>query len=65
MSRLLLAYHGFQLVFYTGASANGLRYRFISYLQDVGFYKEREIAFPHKQAALMKIRREGWEAPVL
>lgn len=32
---------------------------------DVGFYKEREIAFPHKQAALMKIRREGWEAPVL
>ena len=39
--------------------------RFIGYLQDVGFYKEREISFPHKQAALMKIRREGWEAPVL
>ncbi|KAL8750955.1 MAG: hypothetical protein Q9199_006744 [Rusavskia elegans] len=39
--------------------------KFINYLQDVGFYKEREIAFPHKQAALMKIRREGWEAPVL
>ncbi|KAL8684092.1 MAG: hypothetical protein Q9224_006623, partial [Gallowayella concinna] len=39
--------------------------KFIDYLQDVGFYKEREIAFPHKQAALMKIRREGWEAPVL
>ncbi|CAO1604390.1 hypothetical protein XANCAGTX0491_007948 [Xanthoria calcicola] len=39
--------------------------KFINYLQEVGFYKEREIAFPHKQAALMKIRREGWEAPVL
>ncbi|KAL8805354.1 MAG: hypothetical protein Q9182_002028 [Xanthomendoza sp. 2 TL-2023] len=39
--------------------------KFINYLQDVGFYKEREIAFPHKQAALMKIRREGWEAPAL
>ncbi|KAL8988186.1 MAG: hypothetical protein Q9177_002697 [Variospora cf. flavescens] len=39
--------------------------RFIQYMVDVGFYKEREISFPHKQAALMKIRREGWEAPVL
>ncbi|KAL8707311.1 MAG: hypothetical protein Q9225_007778 [Loekoesia sp. 1 TL-2023] len=39
--------------------------KFIDYLQEVGFYKEREIAFPHKQAALMKIRREGWEAPIL
>ncbi|KAL8684424.1 MAG: hypothetical protein Q9218_008303 [Villophora microphyllina] len=39
--------------------------KFIDYLQSVGFYKEREIAFSHKQAALMKIRREGWEAPVL
>lgn len=39
--------------------------RFINYMIDVGFYKEREISFPHKQAALMKIRREGWEAPVL
>ncbi|KAI4113506.1 MAG: hypothetical protein LQ345_005527 [Seirophora villosa] len=39
--------------------------KFVQYMVDVGFYKEREIAFPHKQAALMKIRREGWEAPVL
>lgn len=39
--------------------------RFISYLQDVGFYKEREIAFPHKQAALMKLVREAWDAPAL
>ena len=39
--------------------------RFIGYLQDVGFYKEREIAFPFKQAALMKINRDAWEAPAL
>jgi len=39
--------------------------RFIGYLQDVGFYKEREVAFPFKQAALMKINREAWEAPAL
>ena len=37
--------------------------RFINYLQDVGFAKEKEFAFPHKQAALMKIVREGWQAP--
>ncbi len=35
------------------------------YLQDVGFYKEREIAFPHKQSNLMKIKRDAWEFPVL
>ena len=40
-------------------------FRFIGYLQDVGFYKEREIAFPFKQAALMKIARDSWDAPVL
>lgn len=39
--------------------------RFIDYMIEVGFYKEREISFPHKQAALMKIKREGWEAPVV
>ncbi|KAL9579377.1 MAG: hypothetical protein Q9212_005143 [Teloschistes hypoglaucus] len=39
--------------------------KFIGYLQSVGFYKEREVAFSHKQAALMKIRREGWCAPEL
>ena len=37
--------------------------RFINYLEQVGFYKEKEIALPHKQAALMKIVREGWQAP--
>ncbi|MCJ1402255.1 hypothetical protein MMC11_005475 [Xylographa trunciseda] len=39
--------------------------RFIEYLQDVGFCKEREIAFPFKQAALMKMARDSWDAPVL
>ncbi|KAI5362161.1 Putative acyl-CoA N-acyltransferase, acyltransferase MbtK/IucB-like domain-containing protein [Septoria linicola] len=35
------------------------------YLEDVGFYKEREISFPHKQSNLMKIRREAWQAPAI
>jgi hypothetical protein len=39
--------------------------RFIQYLQDVGFHKEKEIAFPNKQASLMMIQREAWEAPFL
>lgn len=40
-------------------------HRFISYLQEAGFHKEKEITFPHKQAALMKITREAWDAPTL
>ena len=44
-------------------NANGNDYRMIAYLQAVGFAKEKEIAFPHKQAALMKVGREGWQAP--
>ncbi|MCJ1476468.1 hypothetical protein MMC13_005134 [Lambiella insularis] len=39
--------------------------KFIGYLQDVGFYKEREVAFPYKQSALMRMNREAWDAPVL
>jgi hypothetical protein len=39
--------------------------RFIDYLKEAGFYKEREISFSFKQAALMKIHREAWEAPAL
>lgn len=39
--------------------------RFINYLQDVGFHKEKEISFPYKQAALMKVGRDGWCAPEL
>lgn len=35
------------------------------YCEEVGFYKEREVALPHKQSNLMKIRREAWEAPAL
>ncbi|KAF2449601.1 siderophore biosynthesis protein-like protein [Karstenula rhodostoma CBS 690.94] len=35
------------------------------YLMDVGFYKEREISFPHKQSNLMKIKRDAWDGPCL
>ncbi|EQL27880.1 hypothetical protein BDFG_09318 [Blastomyces dermatitidis ATCC 26199] len=37
----------------------------ISYLQAIGFSKDGEVTFPHKQSALMRIRRENWEAPLL
>ncbi|RDW70600.1 GNAT family N-acetyltransferase [Aspergillus mulundensis] len=37
--------------------------KIISYLQNAGFYKDGEVTFPHKQSALMKIRRDSWEAP--
>ncbi|SMR48421.1 unnamed protein product [Zymoseptoria tritici ST99CH_1E4] len=36
-----------------------------TYLEERGFYKEREITFPHKQSNLMKIRRDGWEGPAI
>lgn len=39
--------------------------RLLKYLQEAGFYKEGEVTFPHKQSAVMKIKREYWEAPVL
>ncbi|KAJ5758077.1 uncharacterized protein N7511_006771 [Penicillium nucicola] len=39
--------------------------RLINYLQEAGFYKEGEVSFPHKQSAVMKIKREFWEAPAL
>ncbi|ESZ98125.1 hypothetical protein SBOR_1504 [Sclerotinia borealis F-4128] len=39
--------------------------RFISHLQEAGFVKEREITFPHKQSAFMKLRRECFEAPTV
>ncbi|KAL1297429.1 hypothetical protein AAFC00_004959 [Neodothiora populina] len=35
------------------------------YCEDVGFFKEREISFPHKQSNLMKIRRDAWTAPAI
>ncbi|KAI9931751.1 hypothetical protein ASPWEDRAFT_25394 [Aspergillus wentii DTO 134E9] len=37
----------------------------IGYLQQNGFYKEGEVTFPHKQSAVMKIKRDSWEAPAL
>jgi len=40
-------------------------YRLLQYCRDVGFYKEGEVSFPHKQSNLLKIRRKDWEAPAL
>lgn len=39
--------------------------RLLKYAQEVGFYKQTELCLPHKQANLLKLRREAWEAPVL
>ena len=39
--------------------------RLANYLVEAGFYKEREVSFPHKQSNLMKIKRDAWEAPAL
>ncbi|KAL2868857.1 siderophore biosynthesis protein [Aspergillus lucknowensis] len=39
--------------------------KIINYLQDAGFSKDGEVTFPHKQSALMKIRRDFWESPSL
>jgi hypothetical protein len=40
-------------------------YRLKSYCEQVGFWKEKEVSFPHKQSNLMKIRRDSWEQPAL
>lgn len=37
--------------------------KFINYLIKAGFYKEKEFAFPHKQAAVMKLKRDAWGGP--
>ncbi|KAI1281512.1 acyl-CoA N-acyltransferase [Xylaria sp. FL0933] len=39
--------------------------RFIDHLQDSGFAKEKQLAFPHKQAWLCRLRRDAWEGPAL
>jgi len=39
--------------------------RLAQYLQEAGFYKEREISLPHKQSNLFKINRDVWKAPAL
>ncbi|KAF2137613.1 uncharacterized protein K452DRAFT_301798 [Aplosporella prunicola CBS 121167] len=35
------------------------------YLEDAGFFKEREVTFPHKQSNLMKFKRENFDGPAL
>lgn len=40
-------------------------HRLKGYCEQVGFWKEKEVSFPHKQSNLMKIRRDSWEQPVL
>lgn len=35
------------------------------YLQESGFYKEREVSLPHKQSNLFKINRDVWRGPAL
>lgn len=39
--------------------------RLANYLQEAGFYKEREISLPHKQSNLFKINRDVWRGPAL
>lgn len=39
--------------------------RLLNYCLGIGFYKEREISFPHKQSNLLKIRRDAFEAPAI
>lgn len=39
--------------------------RFISHLLNMGFSKEKEVDFPHKRSAFVRLRRETFEAPVL
>lgn len=51
---------------YLGLDIWLIRYaRLLKYALEVGFYKEREITFPHKQSNLLKIRRDAWEQPAL
>lgn len=45
--------------------ANMVVSRVIRYLQQNGFYKEGEVTFPHKQSAVMKIKRDSWECPAI
>ncbi|OQO11066.1 hypothetical protein B0A48_05321 [Cryoendolithus antarcticus] len=35
------------------------------YCESVGFFREKEVSFPHKHSNLMKLRREAWDQPVL
>jgi hypothetical protein len=46
-------------------SLTGMIYRLKSYCEQVGFWKEKEVSFPHKQSNLMTIRRDSWDQPAL
>ncbi|KAK3935379.1 acyl-CoA N-acyltransferase [Diplogelasinospora grovesii] len=37
--------------------------RFIQHLQFAGFSKEKDVAFPHKQAWFGRLRRDTWQGP--
>ncbi|KAI1421753.1 siderophore biosynthesis protein [Xylaria sp. FL1777] len=39
--------------------------RLINHLQNLGFAKEKQLALPHKQAWLCRLRRDAWEGPAL
>lgn len=39
--------------------------RLLNYCLAAGFYKKGEISFPHKQANLLKISRDGWLQPAI
>jgi len=63
-----LAHYAFDVDYRTNAVVLEPRVdntRFIAHLNDAGFLKEREITFPHKQSAFVRLSRESFEAPAL
>lgn len=39
--------------------------RMLYHLDALGFSKECQVAFPHKQSWFVKLRRDSWEGPAL
>lgn len=39
--------------------------RMLGHLDSLGFSKERQVSFPHKQAWFVRSRRDAWEGPAL
>ncbi|KAH0536776.1 hypothetical protein FGG08_006379 [Glutinoglossum americanum] len=39
--------------------------RLIDDSREAGFHKEKEITFPHRQSALMRVKREAWDCPAI
>ncbi len=39
--------------------------KFLDRLQQNGFHRVKQVAFPHKQAWFVKLTRESWEGPAL